>query len=373
MPSPWLVAATLACALLVGLIPTVADGVRAALKQRLGLPEARVERLLYAFYIAWLPGMPLGGWLLDHTANREVLFFGLLGLVVGLAGLGLAGSVRALLGNLVLLGLAYSAVATATVRLMPVGLGFTGSNVASLNLGFVAVGLGAVAGPPLMARLDRWWGARTGLVGLALALAVPAALVAGAGRVEFPPAEGVGALLREPRLGLIALIVLLYFALENCLAVWPTQYLAELGYGSRLRAVALAVFWALFLGMRLAMGWLHPGGETWLLLVLVLASAFALGNLVGAYGTHSGGVGFWLVGLCYGPLLPGFLALVLDFGLPATALGYLLALSGLDTLIVRPLMTAYARRHPARAVMAVPTVLALVLAAPLMVLALLRG
>ena len=57
---------------------------------------------------------------------------------------------------------------------------------------------------------------------------------------------------------------------------------------------------------------------------------------------------------------------------PGTALGLMLALSGLDTLILRPLMTRLARRYTVRTVMRVPTVLALLLAAPLLMLALLR-
>ena len=79
-----------------------------------------------------------------------------------------------------------------------------------------------------------------------------------------------------------------------------------------------------------------------------------------------------MTGAFYGPLLPGFLALVLDLfpTLPATALGMMLALSGLDTLIVRPAMTTLARRQPARVVMCVPMILALVIAALLLVLAL---
>src|SRR5207253_3262892 len=109
----------------------------------------------------------------------------------------------------------------------------------------------------------------------------------------------------------------------------------------------------------------------WVLLGLVLVSAFTMGNLVGATEHSRGSFGFWLVGACYGPLLPGFLALVLDIfkDTPATALGFMLALSGLDTLIVRPLMTSLARRRPGRTVMRVPMVLALLMAAPLLVLA----
>jgi hypothetical protein len=137
----------------------------------------------------------------------------------------------------------------------------------------------------------------------------------------------------------------------------------------------LIAFWGAFLIARLATGFIGPIRIEllWLLPILALLAAFALGNLVGAYGPGSGLYGFWLVGACYGPLLPGALALVpaLVPEFPATALGTLLALSGLDTLLFRPSLVALAQKHPARTVMRVPTLLALVLAAPLLVLALL--
>ena len=50
---------------------------------------------------------------------------------------------------------------------------------------------------------------------------------------------------------------------------------------------------------------------------------------LGGPGHSSGGLGFWLTGACYGPLLPGFLAIVIDMfdpiGLSGTALGLMLA------------------------------------------------
>ena len=68
------------------------------------------------------------------------------------------------------------------------------------------------------------------------------------------------------------------------------------------------------------------------------------------------------------------IALDLDGGhLPLSALGTLLALSGLDTLLLRPIMDAFTRGRPARSVMRVPTFLAFALVAPLLLLAFLRN
>jgi H+/gluconate symporter-like permease len=59
--------------------------------------------------------------------------------------------------------------------------------------------------------------------------------------------------------------------------------------------------------------------------------------------------------------------------LPVSILGALLALSGFDTLVVRPVMNVFGKDRPARSVMWAPTVLALILAAPLLLLAFVRN
>jgi cytochrome b561 len=80
-----LVAATLASGLLIGLIPTLVDGVQRPLQARLKLSERRVEWFARLFYLAWLPAMPLAGWLLDAGHNKETLFFGMVALILGIA------------------------------------------------------------------------------------------------------------------------------------------------------------------------------------------------------------------------------------------------------------------------------------------------
>jgi fucose permease len=383
MSHPLLIASALASGFAIGFVPALVDSLRLPLHGQLKGSEKSVDRTLLLFYCTWLPAMPLAGWLIDHWHNMEVLFFGLLACVLGMAWLGLAASLRSLVSSVLVLGAGYSTVAVAGVRLMPGALGFTAhpSTVAALNVGFVCVIVGAVAAPPIVAWTGRRWGHRQGLLYLSLGLVAAATLVF-VSRGEFPDHERSlpwSELIRDARLWLLGTVILLYFALENCVEVWPEPYLKELGYRGRYLGAAMLGFWIAFTLLRFATGWLpQTNYDIWLLLALVLSSSIILGNLVGATEYSSGSLGFWLTGATYGPLLPGFLALVLDLfpesapGLPATALGMMLALSGLDTLIVRPLMTALAHRRPARTVMRVPTVLGFILAAPLLVFALIR-
>jgi MFS family permease len=383
-----LVAATLASGLLIGLIPVLVDGVQRSVQSRLKLPEGRVDWFVRLFYLAWLPAMPLAGWLIDFGHYKEILFFGLVALILGIAWLALVRSAGSLMLNALFLGLAYSCVTTAAISLMPFVF-FPDYivryklSIASLNLGFVAVGLGAILGPGIVAALERWWGYRQGLLYVSIVLIAPAAVAALCNRELFPkPPSTVaswGEVFLHPHMGLIVAAILLYFALENCLEFWPDSYLKELGYQGRGLQVGVLVFWLAFLATRgIAAWWFfeHPSHAFGLTIILVVVSAFVLGNLTGGFELGSGSLGFWLLGACYGPLLPGFLGMALESypkPLPASILGGLLALSGFDTLVVRPLMNIFGKDRPARSVMWVPTVLALILAAPLLLLAFVRN
>lgn len=384
-----LAAAVLASGFLIGLVPTIVDGIKKPLQTRLNLSEGRLDWFVRFFYLAWLPAMPLAGWLLDSwNLSREILFFGLVGVILGFTWMALARSAASLLLSAVFLGLAYSCVATAAVRLMTTVFfkqdpDLDKLHIASLNIGFVAIGSGALVGPWIAAAIERWWGCRQGLLYVSVVCIAPAALTAFCESASFPAtaAEGassLGDVFTHPHMALIAGVILLYFALENCLEYWPGPYLKELGYQAGGTQVGVIIFWLAFIATRAAAAWWfyeYPGHGLVVTIGLLVVSAVILGNLTSGYQIGGGTLGFWLVGACYGPLLPGFLGIALDLSakvsdkpLPATLLGVLLALSGLDTLIVRPLMSGFGRDRAARSVMRVPTVLAIVLAAPLLLL-----
>ncbi|MBI2804818.1 MAG: MFS transporter [Planctomycetes bacterium] len=381
--------ATLTCALLMGLLPVLVDGIQKPIEARLGLPVGRAVWFGRLFYLAWLPGMPAAGWFLDAWPNREILFLGLIALILGMAWLALLRDLPSLLLNSLLLGTAYSLITTATVRLMTVAFFPEESveyrlNLASLNLGFVMVGLGALVGPWLVQAIEHWWGPRQGLLYFSVLLIAPAALVALCEREIFPePRLNTTPWLElatHPYLMLAVFVILVYFALENLLEYWPEAFLRDIQYQDRGVKFNLIVFGLAFIATRGAAAWwfyFYPDHGIVVTFLFVIGSAFVLGNLAGGFDVGSGTLGFWLAGACYGPILPGLLGMALDFyapnPLPGSALGVLLALSGLDTLLMRPIMDKFARGRPARSVMRAPTFLAIVLAAPLLLLAFLRN
>jgi MFS family permease len=377
--------AALVNGLLIGLVPTLVDGLKKSLQTRLNLPEHRSDWFVWLFYLAWLPAMPLAGWMLDSWANhdRDVLFYSLVALMLALAWLAHVQSQLSACSNALFLGTAYSGVTTATVHLMTsvFFLSDPYPYVAALNLGFVAVGFGALLGPVVVAAIERRWGYRQGLLALSVACIVPAALAILSERpIVAPPSDAPSwaAVCSHPLIGMIVGIILLYFALENCFESWPEPYLRELGYQERGQRLGMTLFWLSFIAARgLAAWWLwlHPSQAFGWMFILALLSGLIVANLAGGYEVGSGSFGFILAGAVHGPLLPGFLgmAFVLYPALPASALGLLLALSGLDTLVVRPLMRVFAKDRPPRKVMRVPAILAILLAAPLLLLAFMRN
>ncbi len=251
MSNPMLIAGALTSGFAIGFIPVLVDALRKPLHEQFKGAETRADRCLALFYLAWLPAMPLSGWLLDHWRNKEVLFFGLLGCMLGIAWLGLTQSLRALAANVLVLGVGYAWLAVAGIRLMPDALGFTTtpSRFAALNIGFVFVSFGAMVAPNVVAWSVRRWGRRQGLLYLSLALVPAATLVVLAPHADpLPAAETMpwGALLSKVEVWLLGIVILLYFAIENSLDVWPEPYLREIGREGRGLTAAMFIFWGAF-------------------------------------------------------------------------------------------------------------------------------
>jgi hypothetical protein len=378
MPAPLLVATSVCTALAMGLASALLGALKDSLREQLHLPDYRLDRLNKLLLVSWIPLMPLSGWLVDHWGLHQVLFVGSMLLSLAVAWLGLCQTFHGLLGGVLGLGLAGAFLTTAGVTLMPIALTLESrwSLAAALGLGFVFVGLATLLTPVSIRWVQRRLGFQKALLAVGLLCLVPATLVAIA-KSDIPgPALATEIGVFDMRFWLIALATFMYFTLERSLFVWPRPYLAEIGAGRSL-ARLLVGFWCAFLLFRFGLGWMiRQGNEGWLVLVLVVVSSMVLGNLVGAYAPSSGFFGVWFVGACYGPLLPALLAIVLDLerprGAQGQAVGMLFALGAASSLIAEPALAAFAKRMPPRATMRIPMVIGLLMAAPVLVLALIR-
>jgi MFS family permease len=381
-----LTAATLLCGLLVGLIPVLVDGLRPSIQARLRTTDAPVDWLVRLFYFTWLPAMPAAGWLLDLFHNKEILFAGLVALVLGLAALAVARTRLSVMLIVIVLGIAHSCVAVAVVSLLPSVVfdeatqGYRlASTIASLCVGFGAVVVGAWIAP-LVVRAAERFGHRQTLLYTSIAFIAPAALVAVCDRHLFPPAERIAPwaeILRQPLMSFLIGAVLLYFALQTCLALWPDAFLKEIGYEERGVRFHRGVFQVAFLGARIGAAWWlyeHPGQATLLTIGLVLVAALLLGYLAGGPDFGGGGFCHALLGAALGPLLPALLGMAIALPgkpIPLSLLGAILALDALATLVVRPAIGALVAGHSARSALWVPLGLTLALV-PLLLLTFVR-
>lgn len=374
-----LVATTVTAALLIGFFPRLLEGARAPLAARLAVEEARVSDLHGWLTMVLAPMLVLSGLFIDQWGCHDVLFIGVVLMATSLATLAVSHSYRGAVFAVMTLGAGGACLTTAVTVLMP-GAFFGESYPAnSVNLGYVFVGLAALATPGLLGLVHDKLGFRNGTLVLALLTLVVAALAALTPDEEYPAIRSAAPwaeLLGDTRLWMVGVVFLLYYPLERSVHTWPGAYLTELHFTPRALGWLWAGFWALFLAARLVTGLLLvPGYEAWVALVLVLLVAVIHGNLVGVYDRGSAGWGFLSLGGCFGPVFPLLLGLSLDLfhdRATGSAIGTVYAVGLVGSVFFQPFMKVFSYTHRVRATMRLPMILGLILGVPLLVLALIR-
>lgn len=376
MTSSLSIAGILLAGFLLGSLPAALFALQRMLAAHVGVEAERFERWLHrGLFLPSIFFLPAAGWLVDQLgANgaKDAALLGLLILAVGVAILGLVPAPKSARTTLVALSLGLSLFAVGVLAWTPEALGMAHRAIEALNLGFVTIGVGWLLGGWLATRAERWVGLRNTLViGAGFSLILFATLIG----IPLEPRESGPAieLSLDARFWLLGAMLVLYFPIESCVDVWSGPFLRELTDSNPARIHRrLVAFWVAYLGARLCAVWFvpHLGYERapWLLLACSLVSAMVVGNLVGAHESSSGTFGFWLLGFCYGPLLPGFLGMLCDRfpGQHGVILGGMLAIGSFYHAALDPFLNRYLERHSARAAMRLPMFLMLALSAPLL-------
>lgn len=377
-----LIPVTIGGAFAFGMVLALLGSIKLPLAKRLNVDEAKVGGQLSALNLALIPMMLFSGLLVDHFGVRWVLVGGSLLTSAAVAALAVSRTYTACLYALLLLGAGGACVSVGSIKLMPLAF-FDQYPAASLNLGNVFFGLGALTMPPLTDLLNRRLGLRRTLSVVAVVCLVPAALALLTAGTAFPePVNGDAAsVFRNPTLWLAGLVFLLYGPIEGAIATWTTTFLTELGYRERSAAWLLAGFWLAFLGGRLLTSFLQQreylpeNTELWFILGLALAAAVVLGNLAGARGEGNAIWGLLALGALLGPIFPTLVGFLFNQEFArndrGTAYGGMFAIGATGSLILAPLIGSYARRRTMRAALRIPAVEALLLAAATLALALL--
>lgn len=366
-------AVTISGAFVFGMILVLLESLRQVLIKRLRISEAQVDWLLAAFHLALIPMMLISGILIDVLGVKGVFIAGAVITAVGIFLLSRSELPPGALGAVLLAGAGGACLSTGSSVLMRNAF-FPDNEAASQNLGNVFFGLGALVMPVLAVRLTGRVGYWRGLGLLAVGCLLPALLAAltarDAFRVEERPSN-LGLVFTDPVLWLTGLILFLYAPLEGLLGTWATHYLVDRGVPERRAVWLLTSFWLTFLAARLAAALLlagraalDPSAGAWLIVLLALAAAVALGNMAGARSRLGAAVGLLLVGAFFGPIFPTLVSILFGHfaNVRGTAYGAMFALGAIGNLFLPPLFGAYARRKTIQQAMRLPMVLAIVLA-----------
>ena len=223
---------------------------------RLELPMSYLEAglILSGQFLGMVVTVPPGGHLADRLGKRAFLIASAVLMVAGLAGLGVARSLPALLAASVVTGVGGGGVEVGVNALEADHAGERAGH--ALNLLHFFFGLGAIAGPLLAAAVIR-----AGLgwrLAFQLAAALPAlvALSLAAQPVSrgAPPAEDAAALYRSGTLWRYGLALAAYVAVETSVYGWIASYWERRGSPALPPPALAALFWATLTAGRLLCG-----------------------------------------------------------------------------------------------------------------------
>lgn len=374
-----LVPVALVAALASGGLLALIAGFGEPLVQRLGSDPRGAWRLLRVLHMSLVLCLPLGGAFTDHTGAEYGVIVGALLAATGIALIAVRDNQTAAVGSALLLAAGAACLSPAAAVLF-VGAFLPGQPVAALNLGYVAVGLAWLAMPAMLERLLASFDARRALLVLALACLLPAGVAALTPVALFPLCRHgeLANVFQAPVVWVAGVAALLYLPVQGAMARWTAEQLPRQGYSPRGTAWLTGTFWIAFLAGRALAGLfvlgpiVSAGNEPWLLLLLAICAAVGIGNLAGAGPRASLGVGLVLIGLFCGPIYPTLLGAVMQQfpNEPGTAFGITAAVGSLGNAVLLPLAQRDTRRRAGGAVMRVPLVSALLVAAVALVWAL---
>jgi fucose permease len=191
---------------------------------------------------------------------------------------------------------------------------------------------------------------------------------------RFEPAN-VSLLLEDFRLGLVALAVFFFSAVEAAALQWMPGYLRDIGFRDHGRRLLIVGFWGLFLGSRVFVSSTvhHPVAFTWVVLALTCLVMIILGNMIGWHNRGSGGLGLLCLAPCLGPIFPTMIGLtfVLFPHQQPAAFGLVCALGAVGQMVAGPLAQSQLSRNRIHLVMGISILLTLLVALPALVFLLL--
>ena len=173
----------------------------------------------------------------------------------------------------------------------------------------------------------------------------------------------------------LGLVLLLYLPIASSIEAWSRPFLRDLAEGREsVVDFRMRFFWLAFLAARVLSFWaMRTGLEAWVLVACAVGGVIVLGNLAGVHQLSSASTGLTIVGLCFGPLLPGIFGLIhANLPHPNLILGSALGAATLWHLLVEPALARTLEPWSPRQLMRGAMLVALGLSATLLLVALMQ-
>jgi fucose permease len=355
-------AVTCSAAFVAGMLVVLLDSLKGILADRFKISEVRAGNILPFCNLALILLLPVSGVLVDLLGVRPVLIGGSLLLAGALCSLTLCRNYTAALGWILLAATGTVCLNVASVVLMPIAFGFGQVELlASLNLGFIFLTLGALMTPTLADVLLRTLDFRRALAILALICLVPAVIAAVSSadpareaRVFMGQRFDPAAVLSNVIIWLMAVAFMCYATVEFLVSTWGTTYLiVDQGYRESRAVWLMFGFWLAFLASRFLLilgvrqGILGQQGAAVLIFILAIVPALLLGYLGDAARPRSSAWALLLFGFVVGPIYPTLAALLLESfpNQQGTAYGIACSASFVGSGVLTLLLAMLARRR----------------------------
>ncbi len=321
------------------------------LGEQFGLDEAELGYLALAQGLGLAIASVAIGPILDNRGKKTGVVAGLGGITFSLAGLAFAGSYGTLLVSMLLLGLSGGMLVTSLNALV--------SDVAerkrssTLNLLNIFFGLGGLGTPFLAANipaLDASFALclfLASISGVTLLVHLATAMPGPTGERRFAFSEA-GALLNQPTLYLLSLLMFLYIACEVGMWNWLVKYLVSQGVEEDFAQNILSLGFALGLLVgRLAASRVLLGiSEIPVTTAASIAMAVTTLGMLLAANPILAGVAVFLAGLGMAPMFPTILGVVGNIftRMTATAMGIVITSGWIGLVVSSPIIGWVANR-----------------------------
>jgi len=303
--------------LIVGIVLTTLGAVLPSIIPRLGLDRTAAGSLLALMSLGILAGSVLFGPVVDRRGYKGMFVAGVVLVAVGLEGIAFAPSTGMLAVATVLVGVGGGVInGSANALVADVSAAGRAAGLAFLGVFF---GIGALGVPLVLGLLRQQFGDARVVAGIG---ALVALMLVYCAAIHFPepkqpqgfPVRQAAAMLRDPVLVLLGLILFFESGMEITVGGWTATYVhQDLTLSAERALYLLSLYWAGMTGARVVLGWLlrRVSGVPVLLSSLGVAFAGAV-ILIGARGAVSAGAGTLLVGAGFAAVFPVVLGYVGD-------------------------------------------------------------